>query len=278
MKYAIPTIADTDLEIAASGKIGAEHNVYFSYDEALLVAEIKQGADLSSSTLRTENAYQPPTGTDGRDMILVADNGVRSEEQIIIVFDITIDGTGTPAGTATATFVVPTFEQDQTFNLPIGLAVDLQVDGTGNEAAKIRTITGINAITGGRAGNRFKIITLPDTWEFLQCSKDKTPTIPVGKTVNIACGYEGARWTKKGRSEPPTLEVSGVYTSAGDGLMRLNGHRASVMIETVAEDEVLMERLVFAGWRPAAQPRMGDGDTETEVRATGNYEKLAIFV
>lgn len=278
MKIAIPTISNDDLDIANSAMIGAETIVSISYTDVALVGTMTQGADLGSSELDLEGAYQPPSGTDGRDLQLVCDNGCLSGEEIIITFDITMEGSGTPVGTAIGHFIIPEYAQNDTFNLPIGLAVDLTVQGSGNSAKKIRTITGIHAIAGGRAGNRYKVINVPDDFVAVACAIDKNPTLPSQKAIAIPCGYNGARWVKKGRSDAPTLEVSAKYTSYGDGLLRLNGHRATVMLEAVKDDRLLTERAIFGGWRPTITPRHGDGDTEDEARATGIYESLAVAV
>lgn len=345
MKFAIPTIPDVDLDLANSAMVGAETVVSVSYTDVQIVGSITQGADVPSSVLEPENAYNAPAGTAGRDLQLVCDNGCLSSEEIILQLNVTLEGTGTPAGTAKASLLPPSYATDDTFNMPIGLAVDMKVDdrvvtdgattsgspnvtsatanfttadvgkgisgagipagatilsrtsatvvvisanasatGAGvtitisNSLTKIRTVTGIAAITGGHSGNRYKLISLPDDFTSLMCAMDKNPTIPSQKAIAIPCGYNPARWVKKGRSDVPNLELSAKYTSGGDGLMRLNGHRITAMLEAIKDDRLLTERSIFWGWRPAIVPRHGDGDTEDEVRATGLYEAFAMFV
>ncbi|HEX4630020.1 MAG TPA: hypothetical protein VH188_03575 [Chthoniobacterales bacterium] len=280
MKFAIPPFADEDLDIAASATLGLETLLSVSFTPVKLVGTLTQGADVPTSVWGQDGAYKNPAGTVGVDMVMVCDNGVLSDEEIDITFDITIEGVGTPAGTAKAIFKPPTYAQNDTFNFPIGLAAELTVQGAGNAGKKIHSITGINVagIVGGKAGNRFKILVLPDDFLAVACAMDKNPTPRSPKSVPIPCGYDAARWVKKGRSDPPTLELSAKYTSYGDGLPRVNGHRITAMLETVKDDRLLTERMVIGGWRPTITLRHGDGDSEDEARATGLFEEMAVFV
>jgi hypothetical protein len=277
MKLAIPTIADEDLEIANSAEIGAESLLLVAYDESLDVGEFRQEA--VGTTWTPDRSYRPPSPTSGRDLAMICANGVRSSEEIVVVLGVHYDAAGvSTAGTATARFNPPAGAQNDTFNFPLGLAVDIGVDGVGNTAKKIITVDTVNSVTGGDVGNRFQIVAFPEGFVPVQCAQDKNPTLPTSRTIPIACGYNAARWIKKGRSEVPTLEASAKYTGAGDGLMRLNGHRCTAMIEVWKEDRLLTERMLFGNWRPTVQPRKGDGDAEAETRATGNYEIFGVFV
>lgn len=351
MRFAIPTIADDDLDIANSAEIGAEVKTKISYSPVLLVGELLQGDDVPSSEYSADNTYKPPAGTAGRDLQVICANGVRSDEEIILDFNVVFDGAGAPAGLARAKFNPPAYAQNDTFNFNVGLAVDLipvsepartvndgattsasavvtsataaftagdvgkGISGTGipanttilsrqsatqvtmsanatatgtgvaitvatrdNSAKKVRSVTSVAAITGGSNGNRFEIVNIPDDWVEVKCTTDKNPDLPVPKSIAIACGYDGARWVKKGRSDPPTLEIGAKYSSGGDGLMRLNGHKVAAMMEVRKDDRLLTERLVFGGWRPKATPKKGEGDTESTVTATGMYERFAVFV
>jgi hypothetical protein len=274
MKFAIPAIAAEDLDLAASAMIGAESLLSVAWGDAMSVGTLDQtGASTGSFT--AESAYDDSVV---QDMIIVADNGLLSSAQIEVTFDVHYEpGPPGTAGTAKGTFTPPSYALNQGFNFPVGFAVDLTVQGAGNSAKKILTIDGVNAIAGGRAGNRWRVFVLPSDFQFVACAMDKNPGLPSPKAVPIACGYDASRWIKKGRSEVPTLECSAKYTSYGDGLMRMNGHRVTAMIEAVKDDRLLTERAIFIGWRPTVTARHGDGDTEDEARATGNYETACIF-
>jgi hypothetical protein len=274
MKFAIPAIAAEDLDLAASAQIGVESLLSVSWSNAMSVGTLVQ-TGATTGTWAPDGAYASP---DPQDMVILCDNGVLSDAEVDITFDVHYEGgVGGTVGTAMGTLIPPSYALNQGFNLPIGFAVDLTVQGAGNSAKKIVSIDGLNAIAGGKAGNRWRVFVLPSDFQFVACAMDKNPGLPGAKSIAIPCGYDGARWIKKGHSEVPTLECSAKYTSYGDGLMRLNGHRITAMLEVVKDDRLLTERAIFLGWRPTITARHGDGDTEDEARATGNYENVAVF-
>lgn len=355
MKCQIPDIDDEDLDLAISAEIGAESRVFVSYQEGKLVAEIEQdAADLGTIVL--ERAYRPPElTTAGRDMQLVCNDSVLSDEEIIVTLNVMVEGSlpatktitgntvanptvittsaahgltsgntititgsdstptlngthvatvlssttlsvpvnvtvvgtagtiqGPPgaavADTATATFDPPDTAQDASFNFPTGLGVDIipVTDATKN----IRSVVSIASVAGGKAGNKFYVLALPDrdSYTEVMCATDKTIAVPTRKSIAIACRFNGARWVKGGRSEPPTAEFTGKYVSYGDGLPRVNGQRVTVMIESRKDDRILTERLILTGWRPTVGIKKGDGDAEAEASATGMYEIFCAFV
>lgn len=273
MKFAIPAIDPGDIDIAGSATIGAESILSVAFEDALEVGTLIQ-------TGATTGEYTGQPGYDvavARDIAIIADNGLLSAAQIEITFAVHFDAPGSTVGTATAIFVPPDYALNQGFNFPLGFALDLTVQGSGNSGKKIFSVDSLTSISGGRANNRYRLFSLPTDFNFVACVKDKNPGFPSPKSVAIACGYDGSRWIKKGRSDPPTLECSSAYTSYVDGLMRLNGHRVAAMIETIKDDRLLTERAIFTGWRPVVTARRGDGDTEDEARATGNYEVAHVF-
>ena len=138
----------------------------------------------------------------------------------------------------------------------------------------------LTSISNGDGGNRFEIVSLPDLesgYVEIGCAKSKEPTLPVTASVAIPCRYDGSSDIKKGRSVPGKLAVSTRMNTSGDGLLRLNGQKVTAMTELWKEDEVLTERVVYEGWRPASNPKSGDGDDEAEVTSEGMFERFFIF-
>lgn len=271
MKFAIPSFDPGELDLAGSATIGAESLLSVSWDDVIEVGSLLQ-------TANDDGSFTPQSGYDtsvARDMIIVADNGLLSAAQIDVIFNVHYEGN--VSGTAMASFLPPSYAQNQGFDFPQGFAVDLTVQGSGNEDKKILSIDSLDSISGGKINNRWRMFVLPETFHFVACVMDKNPGFPSPKAVAIPCGYDGSRWIKKGRSDAPTLECSSKYTSFGDGLMRATGHRLTAMLETVKDDRLLTERAVFTGWRPVVTARRGDGDSEDEARATGNYETAMVF-
>lgn len=273
MKFAIPPFDAADLDLAGSATIGAESLLSLSWDDVIEVGTLVQTGD-TAGVFTAQAGYDTTTA---RDIIIFADNGLLSAAQIVITFNVNYDAPGTTVGTARATFTPPSYALNQGFDFPQGFAMDLTVQGSGNAGKKIFSVNSLATITGGKSNNRWRLFTLPTTFQFVACVMDKNPGFPSPKAVAIPCGYDGSRWIKKGRSEPPTLECSAKYTSFGDGLMRANGFRLTAMLETVKDDRLLTERAIFTGWRPTVTARRGDGDAEDEARATGNYETAMVF-
>lgn len=199
--------------------------------------------------------------------------------------NVTVAGTGGTVtkngatGQAVATFAPPDTAQDQSFNFPPGLAVDL-IGTAGNSTAKIVSVNSLVSITGGAAGDKFYVAACPEASSYVEvaCVTDKTIDIPTPKSIAIPCRFNGARWVKKGRSEPPNLEFKAKHGSYGDGLSRANGHRVTVKMEARKDDRILTERLIFGGYRPTVKLNKPDGDGEADATATGMYELFAAFV
>jgi len=195
----------------------------------------------------------------------------------------TTGGTGGTAtstirlGTATATLTPPDTAQDQSFNFPQGLAVDFTTSVSGTT---VRAVRSVSSITGGAAGDKYSIVSLPDAGSFTEvaCATDKSFTPPTPKSVSIPCRYNPARWIKKGRGNEPKIDLKANYSSFGDGLPRANGQRVSIKMETYKDDQILTERVVFGGVRPEINVTHGDGDALSEATLTGNYETMAVFV
>lgn len=274
MRYQIDPISADLLPIARSKTIGAESIVKANYHGWTDVAAILMQAPTSGTLTGTPGYADPGSGLD---MQVRCANGVLSAGALVLTFGVTFADAS--SGSATATLTPPTWAKDQSFNFPQGFAVDL-IGTAGNSAKKISTVNSLTSISNGAGGNRFEIVSLPATaadYFEIACVKDKSPKLPVTKSVAIPCRYDGSSDVKKGRSEPGALDVASRYNTYGDGLLRLNGHAVTPMVEVWKEDQVLTERYVYENWRPQANPKSTDGDAEDEVTATGMFERFCIF-
>ncbi len=275
MRYNLDIPTD-DLSVANSPEIGGQSKVKLGYSEIGYIALISQEAPASGTYKGSTPAVDLGTG---KDLVMVCDNGIKSPtDAVAITLSVVFDDDS--SGTATATFAVPSFAKDQSKNLPIGLGVDVIPVGGGNLTKKIKTVNGITAFVGGVRGNRFQLLSLLEAAEYydLGCARTKNETLPVPKSLPIPCGLKGSAFNVAGRSDAGQLELSALHFSYGDGLSRLNGHRGTVMVETYAEDRVLKERTVYAGYRPNPSTDRGDGDDEVIDKATGTFEFFIKFV
>lgn len=266
-RQAIPAIANDDLDIAASAILGLEKRVFYALEDVIAVGEVSQSA--ADGTLSADPTFVADAA--GLDMQVSLLNAVKSDVSIVLTFGVTFDDAST--GTATATFVAPDWARDQSFNFPIGLAVDLI--GTGYDSdKKIKTIDSLDSLAGGSAGARYGIISAPDEADYIQlpCVKNVNPMPPTSESVPIPCGYQAARWTKKGREATPTLSITSADPGAIESLNRLNGFRVTIKLEIVKDDRIMTSRQIYGGWRPKVTPTLPDGNGEAEVTAEGPYE------
>jgi hypothetical protein len=109
------------------------------------------------------------------------------------------------------------------------------------------------------------------------CTRGKNFDLQIPSTVTVACGYEGTKYTKKGRSEEVELELEYVHFSSYNGMSRLNGGRCSLLVEVIKDDAVGSERVVLTGHRPNYSPSRGDGDDEVVGTSSGAYESFLLF-
>jgi hypothetical protein len=284
MKCAIPPIPDKYLDIAVSPEIGVETRLFYTTEAMRRVCTIEQD-DVASGVLTPDRTYAPPTdAAKGRDLQVLALDSISSDVPVVITLAVTFDDASN--GTATATFSAPQAVDDQDNNFPAGIAVDLKLKDAQNvdvtATRTVRTVTGLTSIVGGDVGNKFAVVACPERASYVLIANinNRDIQVPVAKTVTIASGYDGARWTKKGRSEPPKIDLKANYTGYGTGLPRISGQRVTIMMETYKDDKVLTERMIVGGYRPEIKLAKPDGNSLSEATATGEYESgsFAVFV
>lgn len=272
MRFNISIPAD-DIGIANAPEIGGQSKVFLSYGEVGVIGGITQSAPNSGTWAAAVPAFNFPNT--GADLQLSCVTGIKSSVPVVVDLGVTFaDDT---SGTARATFTVPNFVKDQSANLPVGLTVDI-VGLAANSAKKVKAVNSLTSITGGEKGNRFEVVSIPETYYQVGCARSKNETLPVPKSLPIACGLKGSAFVVQGRSDPGELELTALSFNYADGLSRLNGHRGTVMIEVWKADRVLTERHVYSGYTPAPSTDRGDGDDEVTVNATGNFEEFFKFV
>jgi hypothetical protein len=273
MKYNF-TIPVADIPVANAPELGGESRVKLSYENFAVVAEITQPAPNSGNYVASLPAFAFD-GTNGNDLALLAKTGIKSAVDVVVTFGVTFFDDTT--GSATATFKKPTYAQNTSSNLPIGLAVD--INGTaGNVAKKIKAINSITSFVGGEINNVFQVVSLPSTWFLVGCAKSKNFTPNVPKAMAVACGLNASAFVVAGVSDPGTLDLEALHFTYGDGLSQFNGHRGSVLVERYAAGRGLSERLVLGGFVAGTKNNRGDGDDEARDVASGVAEIFAVFV
>jgi hypothetical protein len=276
MKYEITNFTTAvDLALAEEAEIGVESNVEYSYEPwgylGLVTFTAAGTAVLSDTPSTVEEAaiFAAP-----RDIVLVAKNGVRSSAGAITVTldvkdEITVDAT------AAGTLAAPPAARDTTHNFGIGAAMDMSV--AAGTVKKVTKVVGIDSVTNGAVGNKFEIWALPNTWIDLRCPTSKDITFPIPETVAIACGRNSSRFVKQGPSAVSNLAISAKHTNHRDGLGRILGQKVSARVTILRDDRLLVEQLIFDGWRPSVQTPRGEGADEVVDTAEGAFQHFAIF-
>lgn len=188
-------------------------------------------------------------------------------------------GTWAKKGSVTATFSPPARATDATFDLPQGLAVDLV--GVGSSSTfQIRTINSLTSITGGGAGARFDLVSLPSRLTAIEIPgvTDFKPGIPSPTSVAVPNNYDATGWLVRGRDTEDGMTLTAQYLGFVEGLTRLNGQRFTIFIEKRADGRLLRERMVLSGCRGQVGIDDGDGDNKTTANVSAKYETFAVFV
>jgi hypothetical protein len=271
MKYGF-TLSAADAAVANSPELGGESRLSMSYEDFGVIGEITQAAPNSGTFAAQVPAFSYEST--GNDLALLCKTAVRSSVPVVITFGVTFGDNTT--GTATATFSIPSYSQNQSYNLPAGLAVD--VNGVGGGAAKTIKIINSMTVVGGAANNVFQLVSLPSTWYPIGCAKKKDMTPNVPKAVPIACGLNASAFTKYGLSDPGQLDLEALHFTYADGLTRFQGDRASAKVDVYKDGRVLSERVIMGGFRAAVKNPKGDGNDEARDTTTGFFEIFAVFV
>ena len=268
------TIPVADIPVANAPELGGESRLFFSYENFAVVAEITQPAPNSGNYVAQAPAFDFTAS--GKDLALLAKTGIVSAVNVVVDFGVTFDDDTT--GTARATFSKPSYAQNTSSNLPVGLAVD--INGlAGNALKKIKAINSIVSFTGGEINNVFQVVSLPSNYFLVGCAKSKNFTPPgVVKAKPVACGLNGSAFVVGGMSDPGNIDLEALHFTYGDGLSQFNGHRGTAKVERYAGGRVLSERLVMGGFRAQTKNNRGDGDDEARDVSSGICEIFAVFV
>lgn len=185
-------------------------------------------------------------------------------------------------GTASATFEAPAYADDATGALPQGWGVDLVPDEAyyNTLATGFRSITSLAGITGGSKGAKFSVLALPDADDYyeIRAAVDKNPVYPTASGVSIPERYNASQWVVKGRGENPMLDLSSRSATFANGLARYNGHLVTVKIETLHDDELLVQRQIFGHCTLTLDAKGGDANDPIIHSAKGPYSEFAVFV
>jgi hypothetical protein len=266
-------LASTDVETARLPGLAKDYNIYFApevcVERATLVAT---GA--TAGTYTSSGGAAIPTG--GRDIVarISSNYAVGVTGAMAITLDVTLDDDTT--GTAVATFHIPTYTDAVNLNrFPLGVCADFVPAGAGNSTKKIKAITGLNAVANMTAGNKFEILTTPNSADFVFISlvNSFNAPFPQPKVVKIADNQKEAAFTRVGMMPAEDLTVKFKDRGALEQLNRFNGARGTFRADVIKDGVVLSAYYLFSGAYVVAKPEVGTGDDEVVSTSEGTYEK-----
>lgn len=213
------------------------------------------------------------------DLQLRSDDGMENlAGNPTVTLSVTI-GDAVGAGTAVATFGIPSWVTDQSKNWAIGESTDFIPQGIGNDAKDIEGITDVTGGTDLPPNAEFSVWASADASNAVELGYCKSINGPyqVPASVRIADRYKSAAAVKKGRSEDAELSLEFNYISSMEGIGRYNGRSITCFIKVVKDKSAHSENIIYTGYRPEFSPNRGDGNDEVMGTSTGPYETFMTF-
>jgi hypothetical protein len=270
------SITAAQVDAARKPEVGVESGVWFAPESCILLGTVEASA-AAVGTYTSAGGAGIPTG--GRDVVVrCASQGLSGVpgSAMTVKFNVVYDDDA--PGTATATFHIPTYTPTNVNKFPLGIVADLVPDNGPDAAKKIKTVTSLNAVANQVPGNQFQIWTTPNDADFvfIDCTTSKAGQFKLPSVISIPCGYDGAAYTKFGRSEPKPLNIGFRDRGPLEQLNRFNGHTGTIRIDVKKDGYILMNRILYSGFRVAANGDRSDGDEVLESKAEGTYEQFFI--
>lgn len=279
MKLNLGPFTAAEIGLGIKPKTGLECLGYFSIENCVPLGIVRCTGAAAGAFTSAGGAGIPvlsPTGAAavGRQIACrVVGAGARGGAggAMTVRFDVVMDDD--EVDTATATFTVPTWATIGANVFGYGTCRDLVPDTIGNVNKKIKTITGLDAVTNQTAGNQFQLFTTPNEADFYEIVglTDKGGAMDGPSQVSIADRYDPQRWTKLGRGTLKELSLGFRDMGAVDQMNRFNGMEGTLRYDILKEDQVIWERKLFTGFRPMIDSTMSEGDEEVVATASGIF-------
>lgn len=276
MRFLPATLTAAAVILAQKPEIGLESKVRASPLEVVKLGTI----NVDSAGVATYTAVSGiviPTA--GYDLHLRTDDTIGPLTALPTV-TLSVSLFGAVASTVVATLGIPSWVQDQSKIWPLGQSTDFIPQGVGNDAKTVLSITALDDSENLPANSTWSVWGSPAAANFVSLGycRNKEGPYTVPGNVRIADGYNPQAAIKRGRAEDSDLTLEFVHISSMDGISRLNDRRCAVLLDVTKDKTVLSERVVYAGYRPAAGPKRGDGNDEVIETSTGPFESFLLFV
>lgn len=267
-------ITAAQVAIARGPLIGEEVEVYFAPENFQLLGGLR-ALTATSAEWGAEGGASIPA--EGRDVFVRAASanltGVGGAMNV--TFNVTLFGG--VADTAVATFHLPTWAASQANKFPIGLCADLVPATPANAALKVLAVGSLVSVANMTPGNKFELFTTPEAsaFQFIECTRSKGGAHNLPGVIEIPCGRNPAAFTKLGRGESNSLEISFATRGGLEQLNRFSGHQGTIRFDTIKDDSVLTERKFYSGFWVLPDNGTIPDTGEVESTATGPYSSFA---
>jgi hypothetical protein len=268
------TMTSAQVPVARKPEIGVESEVYFAPENCLLQGQFRATSATAGEYVSAGGIGLPAAGRDLACRVLSPDciGGAGAMSVTInCVFDDDV------AGTAVATFDIPTWSGTSANRFPIGITADF-VGVAPNASKKIKTITSLGALTNMTVGNTFQIYSTPNVADFvfIECTTSKGGKYNLPSIVEIACGYNPAAYTKLGVGESNPLAIEFKTRGALEQLNRFNGSQGTIRMDIVKDGIVTAQRDLFSGYFVRTMADRGAGNDEVLATSEGPYDQFLI--
>ena len=265
MKYVPSSVAQSDLDVALAPYLGGEFAVYMSRVAAYRVGVVDTTSSGTGTAANATYTALPgitlPVG--GVDLQLGLTTELRSAVPLVVVLACTNETAA--ATTVTFTFATPNRVADQSSNFPRGYAVD----GVLALGTKVKTITGLQAVTGGASNQKFTLYQLPEATDYVLVgsSTEKSFNTKSRKPVGIDQGMEADAFVKRGKTGKGEFTIDSKFGTMLDRLTRFDGAKVTVMMVGIKEGQVTTDRIVLTQAVPGVTVDLPDGEGEAVEKA-----------
>lgn len=275
MKYGPTLVTAANYPIARKPAFGGEKTVYLTTDDAMEIGEFEITA-LNSGVWTADAVNTIPAAGGYLVAVVSSPTGMSGGSANVV---LTVAGTNelSASVSATATFQPPGYAENSLKEFQVGYAVDCELSA--DKKWVTAAVTGVTC-QADAIGATIKLILMPDPSRFKEigCTNDFDFTTLSQVPKAIPCGMNGAAFTKLGRSEQPTITISGKLKGFGDGLTRFDGRSCTAKISIKKEGVLVTDNLYFAGVYLKVKPTYPDGDGEAMVTAEGVFSDQALMV
>jgi len=198
----------------------------------------------------------------GEDIVLRA--AVPIEAAAVATYTIT--GTDAEDAALEGTAIMPA-------NSPQGISIDVTPDAP---ADLFKTVTDI-AVSGGVAGDKVEVMTVPLAATFTLLSYFESIEFPTGPYLrSIPDRYDPSDHKKRQRQDN-TITMQQLYQSGDTGMAKIEGREVTLMLQVEDDGGGAVTETVFLSKADVSTPVSYAKDADAVVRGEGKFSRKLVF-